>query len=313
MLLMRFLLVVFILFFVTQAYAGIMLDKVVAIVNKEVITWSELYKSMEFEATDVIKNLPPEEKKKLFKENEHNFLETMIDMKLQLQEAEKNGITVSKADIDNAIEMIRNKHGLSKEDFESAIKKEGFTLSEYRKKLTEQIILNRIVDQEIRNKIIVSDDDINKALADDKTIREIEGYSLSIIVLKKTQDKEGLERLAKEIYERIKNGESFETLARQHSQDTSAPLGGNLGFISKKDISAQLKRVIDTLKEKEVSEPYWTDMGITIIRLNERREYKDEKERREAVKQKLLEERFNTRYRSWLKGLRERAYVEIKI
>lgn len=297
----------------SNANAGILLDKVVAIVNKEVITWSELYKTMEFEAGDAIKNLPPEEKRRVFKENEHTFIETMIDMKLQLQEAERNGITVSKEDINNAVDMIRNKHGMSKEEFESAIKNEGFTISEYRKKLTEQILLNRIVDQEIRNKTILSENEIQNALKDDAIMREIEGYTLSIITLKRIQDKEGLEAKAKEIYERLKNGEPFASLARQFSQDPSGQLGGSLGFISKRDISPQLKKVIDTLKEKEFSAPYWTDAGITILLLTERREYKDEKDKREAVKQRLSEERFNIRYRSWLKGLRERAYVEIKI
>src|SRR4030042_2376344 len=63
--------------------ASILLDRVVAVVNKEVITWSDLYKAMEFEATTQTKNLSKEEQKKLFKENEASFLETLIDMNLQ--------------------------------------------------------------------------------------------------------------------------------------------------------------------------------------------------------------------------------------
>jgi hypothetical protein len=72
--------------------APILLDRVVAVVNKEVITWSELYKAMEFEAATQIKNLSPEERKKIIKQSEPSFLESLIDTRLQLQEAQRLGL-----------------------------------------------------------------------------------------------------------------------------------------------------------------------------------------------------------------------------
>jgi peptidyl-prolyl cis-trans isomerase SurA len=294
--------------------AAVLLDKVVAIVNKEVITWSDLYKGMEFEALDNVKNLDPKEKLKIFKENEHTFLETMIDMRLQLQEAERRGITVSKDEVQSAIEMIRNKYGMSREEFEKAIAQEGFTFKDYQKRLLEQMLLNRIVDQEVRNKIIVSEGDIDTALKNDRAmLKNIEGYVISIINLGKTGPKDALESKAKEVIERFKKGESFADLARQYSTDPSAKTGGTLGFVGKGDISPQLIKVLEGLRDNEVSEPFWTEHGLNIVLLHHKREVKGDKDLREAVRQRLTEEQFNRRYRDWLKGLRERSYVEIKI
>jgi len=66
--------------------SAILLDRVVAVVNKEVITWSELYKMMEYEATEQVKKMKDEERTKIFKENEALFLDKLIDLKLQVQD-----------------------------------------------------------------------------------------------------------------------------------------------------------------------------------------------------------------------------------
>ncbi len=311
----RFFFLPFLLMLLTgNSNAGVLLDKVVAIVNKEVITWSDLYKTMEFEALDSVKNLDPKEKLRIFKENEHTFLETMIDMRLQLQEAERRGITISKEDVQNAIEMIRNKYGMSREDFERAIAQEGFTFKDYQKRLSEQMLLNRIVDQEVRNKIIVSEGDIDAAIKNDKAmLKNIEGYVISIINLGKSESKEAIEHRAREIKERLKRGESFTDLARKYSTDQTAKTGGALGFVGKGDLSPQLIKVLEDLKDNETSEPFWTEHGLSIVMLHQKREIKGDKELREAVRQRLTEERFNKSYKDWLKGLKERSYVEIKI
>ncbi len=297
-----------------KAEASILLDRVVAIVNKEVITWSDLYRNMEFEALESVKNMSPQEKKRIFKENEHSFLETMIDMKLQLQEAERRGMSISKEEVNNAIEMIRSKYGMTGEDFQKAIAQEGFQLKDYQKKLAEQMLLSRIVDQEVRSKIIISEEDVDRAIKNNSSIvKETEGYVISILTLSKDGSMEALEAQAVEILERLKKGESFAELARQYSADPSAKAGGALGFVNKTDISPQLMSILEGLKEQGISEPFRTDRGVSIVMLHQKREIRGEKELREAVRQKLAEEGFNRQYKNWIKSLRERSYVEIKI
>ncbi|MDI6800653.1 MAG: peptidylprolyl isomerase [Thermodesulfovibrionales bacterium] len=296
------------------ADSAILLDKVMAIVNKEVITWSDLYKAMEFEATEDIKSLKEADRRKFFKEAEMIFLENLINMRLQLQEAAKTGVSASEDDINKAIGNIKKKYSMTDEMFKQAISKEGFTLNEYRKKLSEQITMGRIVDQEVRSRILVTEGEIDRYLSERKELaKESEGFNISHIFLRKTEDRKQAEERAKDIYKKIKAGENFSDLARQYSEDVSARSGGDLGFIKKSDMSKEFLEVLSKMKNGEVSEPFLSEAGIHIIKLNSKAEIKSEQDLRESVRMKLLEEKFNKQYRDWIKGLRERAYVEIKI
>lgn len=296
------------------ANSAVLLDKVMAIVNKEVITWSDLYKAMEFEATDEMKAMKDEDRRRFFKEKESVFLESLIDMRLQLQEAAKAGVSASDEDVSKAIENIKKKYSMMEEAFKSAISKEGFTIAEYRKKLSEQITISRIVEQDVRSKVLVTEGEIDRYLTENKEMaKESDGFNISHIFLRKTEDRKQLEERALEIYKKIKTGENFSELAKQHSEDASARSGGELGFIKKSDMSKDFLNVLSKMKVGDVSEPFWGENGIHIIRLNDKKEITSPQELREAVRQKLLDEKFSREYRDWIKGLREKAYVEIKI
>lgn len=292
---------------------AILMDKIVAVVNKDVITWSDLYKGMEFEATDEIKAMKEEDKRRFFKERESTFLENLIDMNLQLQEASRLGITASDEDINKAIEGIKNKYSLTDELFKEAIQREGYTIEQYRKRLSEQIIIGRLVDQEIKSKIVVTEQDIDRYLQQDKGFLLDEGFHISHIFLKVSPDKKDVEERAQKIYNMLKAGENFSDIARQFSEEASARVGGDLGFIKKTDLSSDFLEVLSKMRVGDISEPFWSKSGIHIIKLNEKREFKNQQEIRDAVKKRILDERLEREYKNWVKGLRERAYIEIKL
>lgn len=296
------------------ANSAILLDKVMAIVNKEVITWSDLYKAMEFEATDEIKAMKDDVRRRFFKENEAAFLETLIDMRLQVQEASRTGISIGDEEVAKAIEGIKKKYSMTDETFKNAISKEGFTIKEYRKKLAEQIGIGRVMEQEVKSKILITEGDLDQYLSENKEIeKESDGFNISHIFFRKSDDRQQAEAKALDIYKKIKAGQNFSETARQHSEDASAQSGGDLGFIKKSDLSKEFLDALSKMKDGDVSEPFWSGNGIHILRLNERKEFKNPRELREAVRQKMLDEKFMKEYRNWLKGLRERAYVEIKL
>lgn len=293
---------------------AILLDRVVAIVNKEVITWSELYEAMEFEASSELKALNEQERRRIFKESESAFLEGMIDMKLQLQEAKRLGIAASEDDVNRAIDGIKKKYSMTDDMFSEAIKQEGLSISAYRKKLAEQITINRLVEQEVRSKVLVTEKEIDNYISENKELaKEVEGVVISHIFLRMTDDKKQVEERALDLYKRIMSGESFSDIARQYSEDASARVGGNMGFIKKVDISKDFMDVLAKLEVGKVSEPFWSSNGIHIIRLDEKIEIKTTQELRELVRQRLLEEKFKKTYKDWTRALREKAYVEIKL
>ncbi len=296
------------------ANSAILLDKIMAIVNKDVITWSNLYKAMEFEASDEVKAMKEEDRRRFFKESESVFLESLIEMRLQLQAAAKLGIFATDDDVKTAIESIKKKYSLTDETFKDAIGKEGFTIADYRKKLSEQITISRVVQHEVRSNVIVTEGEIDKYIAENKELaRENEGFNISHIFMRKAEDKERVEERAIEIYKSIKAGGNFSEFARQYSEDASARSSGELGFIKKSDMSKDFLDILSKMNAGDVSEPFWGANGIHIIRLNEKIEIKSKQELKEMARQKLLEEKFSREYRNWINGLRERAYVEIKL
>ncbi|MCI0468582.1 MAG: peptidylprolyl isomerase [Nitrospirae bacterium] len=293
---------------------AILLDRVVAIVNKEVITWGDLYKAMEFEATDAVKSMNEADRRRFFKESEGSFLELLIDARLQLQEAVKAGIAANNDDVNNTIDGIKKKHSLSDDMFAEAIKKEGFAMSEYRIKLAEQITIGRVIEHEVRSKIAVTEKEIDSYLRESKELSQGgDGFNIAHIFLKKGVNDKKTEERAKELYKRIKAGESFRETAMKESEDAAAKNGGEMGFIYKAEISKEFLNALMQMKEGEISEPFWGGNGMHILKLNEKKEYKTAHELRDAVKQKLISERFIKEYKNWIKGLREKAYVEIKI
>jgi peptidyl-prolyl cis-trans isomerase SurA len=282
------------------SFADVVLDRVVAVVNKEVITWSELSRSLEFEVSKQLKGLTDEQKKLVLKENEASFLNSMVDMKLQLQEARRAGITVSDADIDNAVNEIKNKYSMDEETFKTALISEGISLKEYKEQLFEQIMISRVVEQEVRSKIIITD-------------REFEGnennntylYRLRQIFFQipAAEDKDSLNKKALTISERLNSGEDFQALARQYSEDPTAETGGDLGFIRKSQMADEFLDALRDMKPGDVSRPFWTERGLHIIKLEETR----------GARETLLEKRFQERYKYWLRGLRERSHIELRL
>jgi len=305
-----------VLLFSGLAGASVLLDRVVAIVNQDVITWSELYKTMEADASPAVKAMKEEERRKVFRDNEASFLETLINVRLQMQEAKNLGIGVSDAELQEAIDSIKKKYSMSEEAFKESLKGEGFTYEEYKKRLREQIIISKLVNTQIRNKIVVKDDEIRKFMTENKdALGDTEGYKISQIVLKKQKDsdKSRLEEKASELLKKIEGGESFSAVARQYSEDPSASAGGDLGFLEKKQLNKTFTDVISGMQPGDVSKPFWTDNGLHILKLESRSAAKNNTEIFEEAGNMLRNKLFTARYNAWMKSLREKAFIEVKL
>jgi peptidyl-prolyl cis-trans isomerase SurA len=311
------LVVLFLVFIAASARASILLDKVVAVVNQEVITWSELYKSMEADAAPHVKEMKDNERRQIFKESEASFLETLINVKLQLQEARNLGVNVTDEEVKEGIDNIKKKYSMTDSAFMDSLKKEGYTFDEYKKRLREQIIISKVVNLQIRSKILVSERDVKRFIDENKEISEAdEGYRISQIFFNKPKNDANrgiVEEKAATVLRKLKEGEGFGELAKQYSEDATAASGGDLGRIKKSQIAKEFAQAISIMKAGEVSAPFWTERGLHIIKLNEKIGVKSLDEIKEEVKTTLINKTFMERYNAWIKGLREKAYIEIRL
>jgi peptidyl-prolyl cis-trans isomerase SurA len=299
------------------SYAAILLDRVVAVVNKEVITWSELYKMMDNEASDQMKALKEEDRAKVYKKNEAVFLDKLIDFRLQLQEARRIGMSVSPDEVKEAIENIKKKYSINDKLFEESLKKEGLSLEEYKKSLSDQILVSQFINREIKNKIVVSEKDVNQYIAANKiSADDNETFKLRQIFFKKPKDdadKKAVEEKADLVQQKLKAGEDFSKLAAEYSEDPSGRSGGDLGYVKKDLLAKEFIDVLVKMKAGDVSQPFWTDSGLHIIKLEEREAPKTEEELRETVKNNLSGEQFAEKYKGLIKDLRQKAYIEIRL
>jgi peptidyl-prolyl cis-trans isomerase SurA len=296
--------------------ANVILDRVVAVVNQEVITWSELYKTMEADASPAVKELQKDEQRSIYKKNEAAFLETLINVKLQLQEARNAGIKVSDGELQEAIEGIKKKYSMSDSAFRDSLKAEGISYEEYRKRLRDQIIISKLVNMQIRSKIVITDEDINKFAAENKRVLEnTESYKISQILLKKQKDVESskIEEKAGDLLRKLEQGESFADVARQYSEDPSSNAGGDLGFLKKSELNSDFLDVISKMKPGDISKPFWTASGLHIIKLESRTERKDKDAIREEARGMLTNKIFTGKYDAWIKSLREKSFIDVRL
>jgi peptidyl-prolyl cis-trans isomerase SurA len=299
------------------SHAAVLLDRVVAVVNKEVVTWSELYKMMEYEATEQMRALSEEDRMRVFKNNEALFLEKLIDMRLQLQEAKRIGLDVSQEEIKEAIENIKKKYSLTDKSLEENLAKEGLNMENYKKSLSEQILVTQFLNKQVRNKIVVSDDEIKSRIDAYKTdLINDESFKIRQIFLKKPKEdseRKAVEEKAALILQRLKSGEDFSKLAQELSEDTSGKLGGDLGYVKKNLLAKEFIEAFSKMNIGDISPAFWTEKGLHIVKLEDKSSAQSAEDIKENIRKQLTEQQFMEKYKGIIKDLREKAHIEIRL
>jgi parvulin-like peptidyl-prolyl isomerase len=279
-------------------------------VNNDIITWSELRKTIQLENKELLNALSDTEKEQRIQKFERPFLNSMIDMQLQLQDAARIGLIVNPAETENAINDIKKKFNLTEEGLIQHLNADNLTLEEYRARLGEQILISKVVRFRVVDSILITDEEIQKYLETHREdFREDEKIKIRQILftegnrIQKTQ----------EVLKRIQNGEDFAQLASELSEDPSRTFGGDLGYVSRGSVMKEIETVAFSLKVGQVSEPFPSSKGIHIIKIEDRLEGGVTEQAQEKIKNILYEKAYIAKYEDWLKKLREGAYIEINL
>jgi peptidyl-prolyl cis-trans isomerase SurA len=301
----------------SHSNGAVLLDRVVATVNDEVITWSELMTTIMFEGKTMLDKAAVEERKKQIKELEGPFLEELINLRLQLQAAQQMRLGVGKAEIDGSIDEIKGKYNLTDESLQASLEAEGLTMTEYRTRLGDQILLQKTINFAVRSKVVITDMKIEEHYNNNKDLfTEKESLKIRQIYFLDPKDSSARSELlirAEGIAQEIQDGKDFSDLAGEFSEGPEKEFGGDLGYLK---LGSALKEVEDAalvLKIGEVSKPFWSPAGLHIIKLEDRKGDSGIDEVRDRIKEKLFQEEFQSKFRQWRAGLREKAYIEIKL
>ena len=290
--------------FVSHAQPHRLTDGIAAIVNSEVITISELENEFRDEAVRLRARYSGKELEKRLNQKEYDVLNRIIERKLQLQEARAKGISVSEEEVDEAFAEIRQSQPHIAE-------------STPRSRVREELILRRMLDFEIRRRIMVSHAEVHSYYnqAQDEFTTPAQ-YHLRQILLKPQLGESITEVFAraKSLMEQIKQGADFSALAKQYSQGTESVLGGDLGFMRKDELLAPLANALKGLKVGDVCQPVETELGVHILLLEGTTPGKPLpfEEVQESIKGNLLQRKTRDTRSEWLSDLKDKAYIEIR-
>jgi len=294
---------------------AVMLDRIVAVIDKDVITWSELFKQMEFEMRAQLKDLEGERRLEFLKRYEKDFLERMINIRLQLLYAESKNIAASARDIDASIQDIKKKYGITQEQFEQAIAGEGFTVKEYRKMMGDQITLAKLGNVEINSKLIVSDEEVAQYIKKNDLSTGNVRYRLRQILLPRNNETsdDAIMRAGEELYRQVENGEDLGKLAARYSKGPNAAGGGDMGFIARGELDPEMLRRVENLREGDVTKPFLTPTGLHIIQLTQKKGAQTQEELKDEVRFRIQEEKSEKALKNLLKTLKEKRFIKIML
>jgi peptidyl-prolyl cis-trans isomerase SurA len=300
-------------------------DKVVAVVNNEIITLSEL----EEETTGVFQSIthdnPDEPVLDVLEKARQVALNGMIERRLIKQKAKKYNVTVTDEDVESAFEKIRNDLSLTPAEFRQKLEKSGLTEESYRSKLKSQILQSRLLSYDVRSKIVVTDEMVLDYYDEQYTSRVDKGsyYLLQIGCSwsktddpeKLAADKEETRKRTERILDFAKKGQDFRTLAEKFSELPSASDGGDIGVFSLDEMALAMREAVRELNPGEISEIIETPAGYQFFKLLSGEEnaivvtaaFEAVKE---EIREKLFEEKLKVAYSEWVKKLKEEAYIE---
>jgi peptidyl-prolyl cis-trans isomerase SurA len=302
---------------VFQASAEIS-NRVVAIVNDDVITLYELNARIR-DMTGMEPSVLRVKDEKKYLEARRKILDLLIDEKITESKIQELGIKVTEQQVDEAIERVKQRNNMTHEDLVQGLRGKGLTFEEYRSDLRKNLQRARLINYEVKSKIVISEQEVEAYYADHKgEFRSEAKVGLATIILKR--DRAGGENpndpamvKAKEILSRIRAGEDFGELAKAFSEGPGAEEGGELGDFDPEKLDPELSRIVKGLSVGEVSEPINRAAAVQIIKLTERQASRQQslEEVREEIQDILFREEVNKRYSVWINELREQAYTKI--
>jgi peptidyl-prolyl cis-trans isomerase SurA len=250
------------------------IDRIVAVVNDDVITATELEDRLAQTkrqlATQQIAP-PPEDVLR------RQLLERMIVEDIQLQLASKTGIRVSDQDVERAIESIASRNKMSVRELYDTVQRQGFDRAAYHEQIRKQITIEQLVDREITSRINVSDSEVNNYLESSQAhSRDATEYNVAHIYVSvpesaTTEQIAAAKQRAEDIAHRLRDGEDFARAAVTYSQGPNALTGGALGWKNAAQLPELFVNALAKLEPGGVTDVLRGPNGFHILRLNDRR------------------------------------------
>jgi peptidyl-prolyl cis-trans isomerase SurA len=300
-------------------YAAELIDGIAAVVNNEIITIGEVREAMAPDTEQLRQRYSGQSLQTQIKEHFIQILQSLIDIRLQLERARKLNLQVSDEDVTFHVEALKKQNQITDEQLRQMLHSRGLTLETYRQQVREGLLITKVVNAEVRSRLIVLDTELQESYQ-----KRLQRYSVPgaltvshmLFLVSPDAPEEEVEsarQKAVAILQQLRQGGDFAALARQYSDGPSAERGGLLGTFQPGELLPGFEEAVVALQPGEISDIVRTRVGLHIIRLDARQASTNKpfEEIREELKAELLQAKTESKYREWLEVLRQGAYVKV--
>jgi peptidyl-prolyl cis-trans isomerase SurA len=294
------------------------LDRIVAVVNGDIILYSELQDQVRVLAkiSPDLKTDDPSKRAQI----EREILQQMIRDRLADEEIRRLKIAVSSRDVDEAIEGIKQENRFTDAQLDYMIQQQGQTRAQFRDGIKKEIQRSRLVDRVLKSKTIITQEQVDAYLNTDQA-SFIERRRLAIIFIpypegadaRKTEE---IDKLGQDVMARLRGGADFSKVAREHSKGPAAQEGGDLGYIATSELAPPIEAATRGLKPNEMTDLIKTPAGYFILKVLDIQKEKQasvDPNAREKARRQLLQIEMNRKFQDWVQELESRAFIQISL
>ena len=288
------------------SFAAKVEDRIAAIVNSDLIMLSEVRRELAPERERLEKHYRGEELSRRLQMAEAMALTTMIERRLQLQEAKARSVEEGDQEVKQAVkQLIQQGEKIDDKDPVST------------NSVRDQLTLLKVVDREVRSGVMVADPEMKRYYQEHRDRFALpEEYTLSQILIKPRSPDEVADARAKgrEVTALLKQGESFEDLALRYSDGPTASRGGRLGLVRQGELLPAIERGVSNLVPGGISDIIESPEGLHIVRLDDKKpkQFRPFEEVRQEIQALVFQQKSEDMFQSWLADLKNKAYIEIK-
>ncbi len=303
--------------------AAEVVDKVVAAVNSDVITLSELNAELDSRYGSLPGGTDSESLARI-DEIRAETLESIIDRRLIEQKAAEAGLSVSDLEVDRAFERQIDHSGLTREQFFEKMKQTGASEAFVRSNLKAGILQSKLIGRDVRPRIVITEEMVKKAF-NAKYVETLKGKSYTLLQAgfswgddsssgRSRSKKKALE-MAEEMRATVLTGKDFRELAVKYSDLPSAADGGDIGTFTLDELAPEMAEAIKDLRPSQVSKIIETSDGYQFFQVISTKanpvivtaRYDDVKD---ELREKLFQDRLQKEYKKWMKDLKANAYIQ---
>lgn len=282
------------------------IDRVVAVVNDEVITLSELDEAcLPFFQKYLRGVTDPIEEQKIIRKIRKDVLERLIEEKLIAQEVKKYNIKVTDEEVNAFINDVKAQLG-GEERLQEFLSAQGLTLKDYREKIREQLKKMKLIQGSVRARIVITEEDLRRYYREHYLSEKNRVYVLAAII---TNSEEKIKKAAAE----LKGGANFSAVARKYSDVPGS--GEGLGSFKLEELTPEVRKIIAKMKPGEISPPIRVGQNwqiFKVLEIKEKATVPFEKVKKE-IYQTLFQKELDEYFQKWIKELKERAFIKVFI